>query len=109
MQLEPVLIMRERRIQLVSSVDTTAIGDHHHLLATRPKDAHHLMDILAVFMGIKMGHDLVDNPRGAIRHRADDVKQYPTTDATPAAMLLPGLAFETLLRVDLVSTQGMQG
>ena len=56
-----------------------------------------------------MGHDLVENPRGAILYSADDIEQDPTGDATPAAVLLPGLAFEALLGVDLALAQGAGG
>jgi len=42
-------------------VDPTAISDHEDLLLGFAKGGHHLMDVLAQFLGIKMGHDFITN------------------------------------------------
>jgi hypothetical protein len=67
------------------------------------------MDILTEFVGIKMGCDFIEDAGGAILHRANDIEQDATANATPAAVLLPGLAFETLLGVDLALAQRADG
>jgi hypothetical protein len=109
MQLELILIMRECGSQFAGAVNATAIDHHDDLFLCGAKDAHHWMDILTELVGIKVGHDFIENPGGAILHRTDDIEQDATGNATPATALLPGLAFETLLSVDLALTQGAHG
>lgn len=106
MQLQFPLVVVEGRFELVRPMDATAIGHHHHVFPGVPKDAHHLMDVLAKFLRIEMRHDFVEDARGAILHGANDIEQDPAGDTTPGAVLLPRLAFESLLVFDLIWTQG---
>jgi hypothetical protein len=62
----------QRRRELVHPVDATAVGHHDHLFARVAKESHHLMDILAQPLRIKMGNDLGEDLRGAILDRAKD-------------------------------------
>jgi hypothetical protein len=87
-------------------MDATALGHHHHGFPGVTKDAHHLVDVLAKFLRIEMRHDFVEDAGGAVRHGANDIEQDPAGDATPGAVLLPRLAFESLLVFDLIWTQG---
>ena len=95
--------------QFAGTVDATAIDHHDHLFLGGAKGVHHLMDILTEFVGIEMGHDLIEDARGTVLYGADDIEQYPAGDATPAAVLLPGLTFEAFLGVDLALAQRTGG
>jgi hypothetical protein len=39
-----------------------------------------LMEVLAEFLGIKMGDDLIEDARGPILHGTNDVEQHATGD-----------------------------
>src|SRR5262249_41922120 len=90
-------------------MDAAAIDDHHDLFARFTKDMHDLMEILAQLLGIKMGHDLIEDTRRAILDSPDNAEQDATGDATPGAILGPRLAFQGLLTVDLALAQGADG
>src|SRR5215475_166764 len=109
MELKLILIMFQSGGQFAGLVNTTAIDHHHHLFPRGAKDVHHLVDILTEFVGIKMGHNFIENARGAILHRADDIEQDAADDATPATVALPGLTFEPLLGIDLALAQRAGG
>src|SRR5919201_2359799 len=96
----------EGRCELVGPMDPTAIDDHHDLFACFAKGGHHLMDILTEFLGIEVGHDFIEDFRGAILDGADDAEQHPAGDAAPGAILPPRLAFERFLAFDLALAQG---
>ena len=106
MQLKLPLVVVEGRVELVRSMDATAIGYHYHVFPRVTKDAHHLMDVLTKFLRIEMRHDFVEDAGGAILHGANDMEQDPAGDPTPGAVLLPRMAFERLLVFDLAWTQG---
>lgn len=101
--------MRQSRGQFAGPVNTTAIDHHHHLFSPGAQEVHHLVNILTEFVGIKMGHDFIEDARGAILHRADDIEQDAAGDATPATVGLPGLTFEPLLGIDLALAQRVSG
>ena len=61
--------------ELVGAMDPAAIDDHHDLFAGGAESRHHLMDILAQLLGIKVGHDFIEDFRGALLHRTDDAEQ----------------------------------
>jgi hypothetical protein len=105
MEAKLILIVVEGRVKLMRPMDATAIDDHDNLFASFPKDPHDLMDILAQFLGIKMGHDLIEDPRRAILDRPDNAEQDAAGDATPGAILGPRLAFKRLCPFDLRVTQ----
>src|SRR5262245_66617399 len=95
MQLALALVVRQRCGEFPRAMNATAIHDHHDLLAGFAKDVHDLMGILAELLRIKVGHNLVEDFRGAILDGADDAEQHPAGDAAPGAMLQPRLTFET--------------
>jgi hypothetical protein len=99
------VVVGECRVELVGPMDPAAIHDHHDLFASFTKDLHDLMEILAQFLGIKVGHDFIEDFRGPILDRTDDAQQDATGDATPRAIADPRLAFERLLAVDLTLAQ----
>ena len=86
-------------------MDPAAIHDHHDICTGFAEGGHDLMEILAQFLGIKVGHDFIEDFRGPILDRADDAQQDATGDATPRAIADPRLAFERLLAVDLTLAQ----
>ena len=95
--------------QFAGPVHTTALAHHHHLFSRGAKDVHHLVDILTEFVGIKMGHNFIEDARGTLRHRADDIEQDAAGEATPATVGLPSLTFEPLLGIDLALAQRAGG
>ena len=64
----------EGRVELVRPMDPTPIDDHHHLFTSLAEGGHHLMEILAQLLGIKMGHDLIEDFGSPILDRADDTE-----------------------------------
>ena len=56
-EMQPKLLVPvgQRRRALFRPVDATAVGDHDHLFAGVAKEGHHLMDILAQPLCLKMG------------------------------------------------------
>src|SRR5262249_45042871 len=88
--------VRQRGRQLVCPVDATAVNDHHDLFPGMAKERHHLMDILAKPLGIKLGDDLIEDFRGAILDGADNAEPHPTGHATPTPIAPPRLTFEVL-------------
>jgi hypothetical protein len=106
MEAKLILIVGEGRVKLMRPMNATAVDDHDDLFASFPKDTHDLMEILAQLLGIKMGHDLIEDTRRAILDRPDNAEQHAAGDATPGAILGPRLAFERLFPFDLRVTQG---
>jgi hypothetical protein len=86
-------------------MDATPIDDHHDLFASFAKDAHDLMHILAEFLGIKMGHDLIKDARCPILDRANHTEQYPAGHTAPTPGAQPRLAFAALFVFDLTLGQ----
>jgi hypothetical protein len=110
-EMQPKLGMpvRQRRCELFGPVDATAVGDHDHLFAGVAKEGHHLMDIVAQSLCLKMGDDLVEDFGGAILDRADDIEQHPAGDTAPGAIPAPRLAFEGFVAFDLTLAQWPDG
>lgn len=109
MQLQLAVVVVECRVELVRPMDPAAINDHHHLFVGFPKDVHDLMEVLAEFLGIKMGDDLIEDARGPILHSTNDVEQHPAGDAAPRAILEPRLPLEGFVAFDLTLTQRAGG
>src|SRR5499426_1410378 len=86
-------------------MDPATIYDHHDICTGFAEGGHDLMEILAPFLGITVGHDFREDFRGPILDCADDAQQDATGDATPRAIADPRLAFERLLAVDLTLAQ----
>jgi hypothetical protein len=110
-QMQPKLFVpvSQCRRQLVRPVDATAVGDHDDLFPGVAKEGHHLMDILAQSLRIKMRHDFIEDFRGPILDGTDDAEQHPAGDAAPRAILHPRLAFEAFFAFDLAGAQGTYG
>jgi hypothetical protein len=90
-------------------MDATAVGDHDHLFSRVAKEGHHLMDILAQPLCVKVRDDLIDDARGTILHSADDAEQHAAGDTAPSAIVDPRLTFEALVTFDLTLTQRTRG
>ena len=107
-EMQPKLLVPvgQRRRELFRPVDATAVGDHDHLFAGVAKEGHHLMDILAQPLRIKMGDDLIEDFRGPILDGTDDAEQHAAGDAAPRAIPQPRLAFEAFFAFDLALAQG---
>jgi hypothetical protein len=99
----------QRRCELFRPVDATAVGDHDHLFAGVAQEGHHLMDILAQPLCIKMGDNLGEDFGGAILERANDTEQHPASDTAPGAIADPRLAFAALVAFDLTLAQWTDG
>ncbi len=99
----------EGRVELVRPMDPTPIDDHHHLFTSLAEGGHHLMEILAQLLGIKMGHNFIADFGSAILDGTDDAEQHAAGDPAPRAIATPRLAFEGLLAFDLTLTQRARG
>src|SRR5262249_23776227 len=110
-EMQPKLLVPvgQRRCELMRPVDATAVGNHDHLFARVAKDGHHLMDVLAKPLRLKMGHDLVEDFRGAIRDCPNHTEQHAAGDPAPGAILHPCLAFEGFRAFDLALAQRARG
>src|SRR2546427_8155955 len=109
MEAKLVVVVLQGRVELVRPVDTAAIDDHHDLFAGFAEGCHHLMDILAQLLGIKVGHDCIKDFRGAILASADNAEYHAAGEAAPGAILYPRLAFERLFPFDLRVAQWTRG
>jgi hypothetical protein len=109
MEAKLAMVVLECRIELVRPMDTAAIDDHHDLFAGFAEGRHHLMDILAQLLGIKVRHDFIEDFGGTILDRPNDTEQHPAGDTAPGAILQPRLAFEGFVAFDLTLTQGAGG
>jgi len=67
-------VVVEGRVEFVRPMDPAPIDDHHDLFPGFAEDRHDLMEILTQLLGIKMGHDLIENCGGPILDRADDTE-----------------------------------
>jgi hypothetical protein len=100
------LIVVESCVKLMSPVDAAPIDDHDDIFAGFAERGHHLVDILAQLLCIKVGDDFREDFRSAILDGTDDAEQHAAGDATPGAILHPRMAFEGLLAFDLTLAQG---
>jgi hypothetical protein len=105
MAAQRVVVVLKGRVELVGAMDPAAIDDHHDLCAGGAESRHHLMAIRAQLLGIKVGHDCIEDFRGAILHRTDDAEPHPAGDPAPGAIRQPRLAVQRLLTCDLTLTQ----
>src|SRR5262249_60433444 len=64
-QIKPKLFVPvgQRRRELFRPVDTTAVGDHDDFLPRVAKEGHHLMDIFAQPLRLKIRDDLIEEIR----------------------------------------------
>src|SRR5215831_15200533 len=110
-EMQPKLLVPvcQRRRKLVRPMDATAVGYHDHLFAGTAKEGHHLMDVLAKPLRLKMGDNLIEDFGGPILDRADDTEQHPAGDTAPGAIAAPRVAFEALVAFDLALAQWTDG
>src|SRR4030095_10872720 len=109
METKLAVVVLKGRVELVGPMDAAAIDDHHDLFAGFTEDRHHLMEILAQLLGIKVGHDFIEDFGGPILDGADNTEQHATGDAAPRAIADPRLAFEAFFTFDLTLAQGTRG
>jgi hypothetical protein len=108
MEAQRAVVVVECRVELVRSMDPAAIDNHHDLFVCFAEGRHHLMEILAQFLGIKVGHDFIEDFGGPILDRPNDTEQHAAGDMTPGAIPHPRLAFEGFGAFDLTRTQGAE-
>ena len=92
MEAQLVVVVLKGRVELVGAMDPAAIDDHHDLFAGFAKRRHDLMEILAQLLGIKVGHDLIEDFRGPILDRTDDAFPLPVVSLSPKALAFLFLA-----------------
>src|SRR2546428_2492761 len=109
MEAQLALIMVEGRVELVRPMDPAAIDDHHDLFAGFAEGRHHLMEILAQFLGIKVRHDFIEDFGGAILDRPYDTESHAAGDTAPGARADPRLPFERLFTSDVTLAQWTRG
>ena len=109
MEAKRVVVVLKGRVELVRPMNPAAIDDHHDLFAGFAEGCHHLMDILAQLLGIKVGHDFIEDFGRAVLHRPNDAEQHPAGNAAPRAILQPRLTFETFFAFDLALAERTGG
>jgi hypothetical protein len=100
-----IMIVVERRVELVRPVDAAAVDDHHDLCAGCAEGGHHVMEIVAQLLGVTMRDDLREDFGCPILHGANHAQQHTAGDAAPGALLQPRLAFAGLLAFALALAQ----
>src|SRR6266568_1409869 len=105
MEAKRAMVVVECRVELMLPMDSAAIDDHHDLFASFAEGRHDLMDILAQLLGIKVGHDFIEDFGGAILDRPNNTQQHAARDMAPGARAHPRLPFEGLLAFDLTLAQ----
>ena len=105
MEAQFALVVVEGRVELMCPMDPAPIDDHDHLFAGFAEDCPHLMEILTQLLGIKVGHDFIEDVGGPILDGANDAEQHAAGDAAPGAILPPRLAFAGFLAFDLALAQ----
>jgi hypothetical protein len=74
MQLQLAVVVVKSGVELVRPMDPAAIDHHHDLFPGFAEGGHHLMEILAQFLGIKVGHDFIEDFRGPILDGPNDTE-----------------------------------
>ncbi len=105
MQAKLLVPVSQCRGELVCPVDATPVDDHDDLFPGMAKEGHHLMDILAKSLRIKMGNHFIEDFRGAILDGTHNTEQYAVGHAAPTPIAYPRLAFEGFVAFDLTRAQ----
>ena len=105
MEAKLVVVVLQGRVELVRSVDAAPIDDHHDLCAGGAEGRHHLVDILAPLLGIKVWDDFREDLRSALLDGADDTEQHAARDPAPRAVRHPRLPFATFFLFTLALGQ----
>jgi hypothetical protein len=106
MEAKRALIVVEGGVQLMGPMDPAAIDDHHDLFAEFAEGGHHLMEILAELLRIKVRHNCIEDFGGPLLHGANHAEQHAVGDPAPGAILEPRLPFEGCVAFDLTLAQG---
>jgi hypothetical protein len=106
MEAKLVVVVLKGGVELVRSVEPAPIDDHHDLFAGGAEGGHHLVEILAQLLRIKVRDDFREDCGGAVLDRAQHTEQHAARDTTPGAIAHPRLAFETLIAFDLAWAEG---
>ena len=94
-------VVVEGRVEFVRPMDPTPIDYHHNLFLGFPEGRHHLVDILAQLLRIKVRDDFIEDFGGTVLHRPNDTEQHPAGDPAPGARADPRLAFARFVTFDL--------
>ncbi len=105
MEAKRAVVVVECRVELVCSMDPAAIDNHHDLFVCFAEGRHHLREIWAQLLGIKVRHDFREDCGGAILDRPNDTEQHAAGDTAPGAIPHPRLAFEGFVAFDLTLAQ----
>src|SRR5919204_1247513 len=105
MEAQRALIVVEGGVKLMGPMDPAAIDDHHDLCADFAEGGHHLMQILAQLLRIKVRHNFVEDFGGPILHSANHAEQHAAGDPAPGVILEPRLPFEGFVAFDLALAQ----
>jgi hypothetical protein len=109
MEAELALVVGKGRVKLMRPMEPAPIDDHDDLFAGFAEDRHDLMEIVAQLLGIKVGHDFIEDFGGAILDGANHAEQHAAGDPAPGAILQPRLAFAAFVAFDMVVAQGPCG
>jgi hypothetical protein len=105
METTRAVVVFQWRVALVGPLEPTAIDDPDDVCAGLAAGRHDVMEIVASFLSLKVGHDWREDVRGALLDGADDAAPHTAGDATPRAGLPPRLPFATLWLCDLALAQ----
>jgi hypothetical protein len=100
------LVVLQGRVELVRPMAPTASDPHEDRCPGGAKEAHHLMEIVAAFLRLKMGDNCIADPRGPRLPGAKNCEHPPAGEATPGALRRPRLALERLVAVALARAEG---
>jgi len=103
------MVVVESCVEFMRPMDAAAIDDHHDFFPGCAEGRHHLMEILAQLLGIKMRDDLIEDFGSTILDRTDDAEQHTAGDTAPGAIPQPCLAFQTFCTFDLAWGQWAGG
>ena len=106
MEAQFTLVVVKGAVELVRSMDPAAIHDHHDLFLRFLEGRHHLVQILAQLLGIKVRHNCIEDFGSTILDCPQDAEQHTAGDPAPGAIVEPRLAFEGFIAFDLTLTQG---
>jgi hypothetical protein len=109
MEAKRAVVVLKRRVELMRPMDPAAIDDHHDLFLGFAKGGHHLMDRLAQFLGVTMGHNFLEDFGSPLLDGADNTQQHAAGDPAPRAILQPCLTFETFFACDVALAQRPSG
>jgi hypothetical protein len=89
METQRAVVVFQWRVALVGPLEPTAIDDPDDVCAGLAAGRHDVMEIVASFLSLKVGHDWREDVRGALLDGADDAAPHTAGDATPRAGLPP--------------------